>query len=309
MNTVPVRGADPGTGTVRAWVLASRPRTLPVALVPVVVGSALAYSEAGAFSGVVLVVAALCAVLIQVGANLHNDVADFERGADDPATRLGPRRATAEGWLAPGQVRRAAAVAFASAFCIGLYLVYLAGWPIFLVGVLSILAGYAYSGGPRPIAYTCLGELFVLIFFGLVAVGGTYYVHAPGHLGWPVALAGATVGLPAAAVLVVNNTRDMEDDRRAGRRTFPVLFGRPASRLQYAAFVLGSPLLAISTAASAGAGAWSWSCLLALPTGYLLVRRFSRAKSGREYNELLAATARFGLLLGIVIVIVLVAAA
>jgi len=301
--------AAPGPGALGAWLLASRPRTLPVALVPVLVGSALAYAETDQFSTAALFIAALCAIMIQVGTNLHNDVADYERGADDPTTRVGPRRATAEGWLAPEQVRRGAAIVFAAAFLIGLYLVYLAGWPIFVVGVVSILAGYAYSSGPRPIAYTCLGEFFVLLFFGWVAVGGTYYVHAPGQPGVSVLLAGAAVGLPAAAVLVVNNTRDVDDDRQAGRRTFPVLFGIAASRLQYTVFVILSPVLAVWTAVHAGAGPWASLCLASLPLASRLSGRFRRAKSGTEFNGLLAATARFGLLVGGILVGVLVATA
>ena len=309
MNSAPPGGAASGPGALGAWLLACRPRTLPVALVPVLVGSALAFAEAGRFSFVVLLVAALCATLIQVGTNLHKDVTDYERGADDPTTRVGPRRATAEGWLVPSHVRLGAALAFASAFFIGLYLVYLSDWRIFVVGVVSIMAGYAYSGGPRPIAYTCLGEFFVLLFFGWVAVGGTYYIHAPGPLSAAVLLGGAAIGLPAAAVLVVNNSRDLDDDRRAGRRTFPVLFGRAASRVQYAIFIVSSPVLALLTAKDVGAGDWSWVCLASLPAGLRLIRRFRNAGAGPEYNELLAATARFGLLVGALLVVVLVATA
>jgi len=275
----------------------------------VLVGSALAYADAGRFSLTVLLVAALCAVLIQVGTNLHNDVSDYERGADDPASRRGPRRATAEGWLRPEHVRRGSAIVFATAFFIGLYLVYLSDWRIFVVGVVSIMAGYAYSGGPWPIAYTCLGEIFVLIFFGWVAVGGTYYVHASGPLGPAVFLGGAAVGLPAAAVLVVNNTRDRDEDRQAGRRTFPVVFGLSASRIHYQLLVLASPVFAALTAASAGAGKWSVACLLGVVPGYGLVRRFQRASSGTEFNRLLAATARFGLLVGGILVVILAATA
>ncbi len=309
MTAVPARGTDREPGTLRAWLLASRPRTLPVSLVPVLVGSALAYAGGGRFRWSVLLVATLCAALIQIATNLHNDVADYERGADDPETRVGPRRATAEGWLTPTQVRRGSAVVFGTAFCIGQYLVYLAGWPIFVVGVVSILAGYAYSSGPRPIAYTALGEFFVLLFFGWVAVGGTWFAHTQADPGMLVVLAGAAVGLPAAAVLVVNNTRDVKDDRRAGRRTFPVVYGVPASRLEYALFVVSSPLLAAWTAAATDAGAWALACLVTLPTAFRLTRAFGHATTGAEFNALLAATARYGLLTGAVLVGVLAATA
>jgi 1,4-dihydroxy-2-naphthoate octaprenyltransferase len=204
------------------------------------------------------------------------------------------------------QVRRGAAVVFATAFCIGQYLVYLAGWPIFVVGVVSILAGYAYSSGPRPIAYTSLGEFFVLVFFGWVAVGGTWFAHTQFAPGLVVMLAGAAVGLPAAAVLVVNNTRDAEDDRRAGRRTFPVVYGTSASRLEYGAFVVASPLLAAWASLETGAGAWALVCLAVLPAAARLVSAFGRAADGNDYNRLLEATARYGLLTGTVLVAVLV---
>ncbi|UCC13754.1 MAG: 1,4-dihydroxy-2-naphthoate polyprenyltransferase [Gammaproteobacteria bacterium] len=296
--------AEPGK--LGAWILAARPKTLPVAVVPVVVGSAIAFAETTMFSMSVAVIAMLCALLIQIGTNLHNDVSDFERGADDPATRLGPRRATAEGWLQPAVVSRAAAVSFASAFFIGLYLVAIGGWPILLLGIISITAGYAYSGGPRPIAYTCFGEAFVLAFFGLAAVGGTYYLQASGLLTGAAMLGGIAIGLPAAAVLVVNNTRDLDEDRCAGRRTFPVVFGKSASRIEYAGFMFASLLLAWATAWRLGAGAWAAVCLVMLPWAYRLCRRFRMASDPNDFNELLAATARFGLSLGAVLAFVLV---
>lgn len=293
-------------GKPGAWVLAARPKTLPVAVVPVVVGSAVAFAETTMFSVSIAVVAMLCALLIQIGTNLHNDVADFERGADDPATRLGPRRATAEGWLQPRAVNLAAAISFAAAFFIGLYLVAIGGWPILLLGVTAIAAGYAYSGGPRPIAYTCFGEVFVLAFFGLAAVGGTYYLQASGRLTGAALLAGIAVGLPAAAVLVVNNTRDLDADRRAGRRTFPVMFGKTASHIQYSGFLLASILLASATAWQAGAGVWAAGCLLMSPWVYRLDRCFREASAPGVFNQLLAATARFGLCLGAVLSLLLV---
>ena len=293
-------------GKSGAWILAARPKTLPVAVVPVVVGSAMAFAETSMFSVSIVIVAMLCALLIQIGTNLHNDVADFERGADDPATRLGPRRATAEGWLQPRTVNLAAAVSFAAAFFIGLYLVAIGGWPILLLGITSIAAGYAYSGGPRPIAYTCFGEAFVLAFFGLAAVGGTYYLQASGRLTGAALLAGIVVGLPAAAVLVVNNTRDVDEDRRAGRRTFPVMFGKTASHIQYSGFLIASILLASATAWRAGAGPWAAGCLLMSPWAYRLGRCFRVASDPAVFNQLLAATARFGLCLGAVLSLLLI---
>lgn len=286
--------SGPGTpGRVGAWVQAVRPKTLPVAIVPVLVGTCLAWAESDRFSVAILFAAALAALLIQAGTNLHNDAADFERGGDDPVSRIGPRRAVAEGWLSARQVKAGAAVAFASAFAAGMYLVAIGGLPILAVGVVSILAALAYSGGPRPIAYTCLGEFFVWVFFGFVAVGGTYYLQAERMITANAWLAGALIGLPAAAVLVVNNTRDVDNDRQSGRRTFPVVFGVAASRFEYSVLMLLPFPLAIWLAT--GFGGWGWLPLLGLPHAILLVRRFNRADSGQVFNTLLAATAKFQL--------------
>jgi len=279
---------------LRHWLAAVRPRTLPVAIAPVIVGTALAWAEQGAFSAAVLVAAGLGALLIQAGTNLHNDVADFERGADDPATRLGPPRATAEGWLAPSAVRRGAFACFAAAAVVGAWLVWRGGWPILAVGVASLVCGWAYSGGPRPIAYSPVGELFVWLFFGVIAVGGTFYLHA-GTLPGSAVAAGAVLGLPAAAVLVVNNYRDLEHDRQAGRRTFAVVFGRSASRAYYTILML-APLFAAAAFALGGRLAWL-PALLLLPWAWKLTRRFAREAPGAAFNTLLGDTARFQLAL------------
>jgi len=274
------------------WIAAIRPRTLPVAIAPVIVGTALAWQEQGTVSMAVLLVAALAALLIQAGTNLHNDVADFERGGDDPGTRLGPPRATAEGWLAPATVQRAAIGVFAAAAVVGAWLVWRGGWPILAVGVASLACGWAYSGGPRPIAYSPVGELFVWLFFGVVAVGGSYYLHA-GDLSLSALAAGAVLGLPAAAVLVVNNYRDLDHDRAAGRRTFAVVFGRPASRGYYGALML-APFAAAAVFAATGRLAWL-PALALFPWAVALVRRFANQAPGPAFNKLLGDTARFQL--------------
>lgn len=306
MSTATTGGPPPSQAS--AWWLAARPRTLPVALAPVLAGSALAWADTGHASPAVLAVAALVAVLIQVGTNLHNDVSDFMHGADDPGTRLGPRRATAEGWLTPARVRLVSYAVLALAFCLGLYLVWLVGWPVLALGVLSILAGLAYSGGPRPVAYTCLGELFVWIFFGLVAVGGTFYVQSGGMLTERALAAGAALGLPAAAVLVVNNTRDLENDRRAGRRTFPVVFGARASRIEYALMMLGAPPACAALLAKDHPG-WAMLPLALLPWAWRLVADFREAGDGAGYNRLLARTAQFNLALAAIFCLGLLAGA
>jgi 1,4-dihydroxy-2-naphthoate polyprenyltransferase len=288
----------PAPSMLRYWLTAIRPRTLLVAVAPVLVGTALAWHDTGTLAVLILGATVLTALLIQVGTNLHNDVADFERGADDPGTRLGPRRATAEGWLRPAQVRRAALLSFATAFFVGLWLAWQGGWPILAIGLASIACAWAYSGGARPIAYSALGELFVWVFFGLAAVAGSYYLQA-GRFDAMALAAGALLGLPAAAVLVVNNYRDMDNDRRAGRRTFAVVFGARASRIEYGTLLL-LPFVLLPLLALAGGPGWLLG-MLALPWAVLMVRRFVTTPAGPAFNELLADTARLQLVLGALI--------
>jgi 1,4-dihydroxy-2-naphthoate polyprenyltransferase len=290
--------AAPGTSRLHHWLTAIRPRTLLVAVVPVMVGKALAWHDLGALSLPVLLATLLAALLIQVATNLHNDVADFERGADDPGTRLGPRRATAEGWLTPASVRRGAAGSFAAAGLVGLWLAWVGGWPILAIGVASIACAWAYSGGARPIAYSSLGELFVWLFFGVAAVAGSYYLQA-GRFDITALTAGALLGMPAAAVLVVNNYRDLDSDRRAGRRTFAVVFGPRASRIEYGSLMLAPFLLVIPLAVAGGPG-WLLP-LLAAPWAVALVRRFVSLPAGPVFNRLLADTARLQLAFGVLI--------
>jgi 1,4-dihydroxy-2-naphthoate octaprenyltransferase len=267
-------------------------------VVPVLVGTALAGEDTGGISWAVFAVTMLAALLIQVGTNLHNDVADFERGADDPGTRLGPRRATAEGWLSPAAVKRAAVVAFALAGLLGLWLAWVGGWPILAIGIASILCAWGYSGGARPIAYSALGEIFVWLFFGLAAVAGSYYLQA-GRFDAMALLAGALLGMPAAAVLVVNNYRDRVNDERAGRRTVAVVFGPRVSRVEYGLLML-LPFTVLPLLALGGALGWLWP-LAVLPWAMLLVRRFLMEPVGPGFNALLGDTARlqfaYGLLL------------
>lgn len=288
----------PLPGTLATWLTAIRPRTLLVAVVPVLVGTALAWKDAGAFSVLVFSATALAALLIQVATNLHNDVADYERGADDPGTRLGPRRATAEGWLTASQVRRGAVLSFAGAAVVGVWLAWHGGWPILVIGIASMACAWAYSGGARPIAYSSLGELFVWLFFGVIAVAGSYYLQA-GRFDGMALVAGGLLGMPAAAVLVVNNYRDVDNDRRAGRRTFAVLHGARASRVEYAALML-LPFALLPVVAYFSGPGWLLG-LLALPWAGLLVRRFFAVPAGPEFNSLLADTARVQLALGALI--------
>lgn len=291
---------------ISPWFIAIRPKTLSLGVVPVLVGSALGWSESGTISWIVMAAALLVAILIQIGTNLHNDAADFERGADDSTTRLGPLRATAEGWLTATQVRRAAVLSFALAFITGCSLILVGGWPILMVGVICIAAGYAYTGGPKPIAYVGLGELFVFLFFGLVAVGGTYYLQT-GHLSLSALVAGTLIGLPAAAVLVVNNYRDLENDRQAGKNTLAVRLGRRATQAEYTLLMLGPFLLVPLIPAVRGSRWWLAMPLLLLPWAIVLVSRFLKDPPGPAFNRLLAATAQFQLGLGLLLCLTLLA--
>ena len=282
-----------------AWFLACRPKTLSVSLSPVLVGTAVAWHDSGRVLWLPLLAAALAAALIQIGTNLFNDVGDFRRGVDTP-DRLGPKRATAEGWLGAGEVEAAARLAFALAFLCGIVLVGRGGWPIVAIGLASLAAGWAYTGGPAPIAYRPLGEVFVFVFFGLVAVGGSYYLQTLTLS--PLALFAATlVGLHAAAVITVNNYRDRDGDARNGKNTLAVLLGRPATRRLYTGEMLAPYALLPLLAGSLG---WRAALpLLSLPLALGLVRRFHREAPGPAFNDILAATAglqlAFALLLAI----------
>ncbi len=219
-----------------SWILAARPRTLSLSTTPVVVGAALAWAVERQLSWPAVAAALIGSMLIQTGTNLHNDAADSKRGGDGP-NRIGPPRATASGLLDGAAVSRAACACFAVAALMGAYLVWVGGWPIFLLGVLSILSGWAYTGGPFPIAYTPLGELFVVAFFGLGAVCGTYWLCTQ-TLGPAAVEAGLAVGLLTAAVLLVNNHRDAKADARVGRRTLAIIAGPMATSWIYAALML-----------------------------------------------------------------------
>src|ERR671929_753701 len=219
---------------MRIWLMAARPRTLPAAIAPVLVGTALGMTVADLRVGG-FVAALLGAILIQVGTNLSNDYSDARRGAD-AEDRLGPVRVTAGGLVPPRQVLVATYATFALAVLCGVYLVVLAGPILLAIGAASILAGVLYTGGPRPYGYEGLGEVFVFLFFGLVAVTGSYYVQTE-RVTWEALVLAVPVGLLAAAILVVNNVRDLETDRRAGKRTLAVRLGRRRTRALYAAMV------------------------------------------------------------------------
>lgn len=284
-------------GAWAIWWMAIRPRTLTLSAMPVLVGTALAFSQGVVLSWSVFGVALMCALLIQAATNLFNDASDYLRGNDGPA-RLGPMRVAAAGLASPGQIKRAAILTFGAAFAGGIFLVWRGGWPIVWVGLTSLAAGWAYSGGRKPIAYTALGEVFVLAYFGLIAVAGSCYLQS-GAWSATAWLLGALLGCHAAAVLLVNNVRDLEADRLVGRRTLAAMLGMRRARVLYAVLLL-LPLGALAAlSASLNKPALM---LVSLPAGAVCMRLawvFQRLPAGAPMNRQLAQTAQAQVLLAV----------
>ncbi len=271
------------------WLMAARPRTLPAAAAPVFVGTALA-ATLGTFKPLTFAATLLGALFIQIGTNLSNDYSDARRGADTE-DRLGPVRVTAGGLVPPRQVLIATYIAFGLAVLVGIYLIVTAGWQLLLVGIASILAGVLYTGGPRPYGYEGLGEVFVFLFFGVVAVTGTYFCQQK-HLTWESFVLAVPVGLLAASLLMVNNVRDLETDRRAGKRTLAVRLGRPRARVLYAVMVYGAFVAAPLAWLLGGTGLSPWLLLswLALPLAVPVIRVVRNRVDGPSLNGALART-------------------
>jgi 1,4-dihydroxy-2-naphthoate octaprenyltransferase len=268
--------------------MAARPRTLPAAIAPVLVGTAAAVQVSDRLRVGAFVAALIGSVFIQIGTNLANDYSDARRGADT-ADRLGPVRVTSSGLVAPRRVLVATWVAFAIAVLAGIYLIAVAGIVILAVGVASILAGVLYTGGPRPYGYEGLGELFVFLFFGLVAVNGSYYVQLE-RLDWlPFGLSLA-VGFLVTAILVVNNVRDLETDRRAGKRTLAVRIGRRRTRRLYAALLVAAFVAVPITLAATEASAWGLLALGAAPRARRPLEAVMTRSDGPSLNAALAGT-------------------
>ncbi len=276
----------------RAWWLAARPRTLTIGLAPVVVGTALAQVKGDARM-MPAAAALLAALLIQVGTNFSNDLFDYEKGADG-AERIGPPRAMQLGILAAHEMRRGVVLAFAAAGATGVYLVWIGGWPIAIVGLLSIGAGLTYSGGRYAFGYHGLGDAAVFLFFGLIAVCGSYYVQTL-SLTTSVVLASLPVGALATAILVVNNIRDIDGDRQAGKHTLAVRLGPRASRLEYT-FLMLLPFVMLPCLYRPDAiGYVMLLPLIALPRALALVRTVWRSSDGPTLNAVLVSTAGLGL--------------
>jgi 1,4-dihydroxy-2-naphthoate polyprenyltransferase len=280
---------------VRVWIIAARVRTLPAAAAPVVVGTGAAIG-AGNFAFFPALAALVGALLLQIGANFANDLFDFLRGVDT-AARVGPVRVTQAGLLTPRQVRAGMWTVFAVAALIGVYLIRAGGWPVVLIGLAAILAAIAYTGGPFPLGYHGLGEVFVFLFFGLAAVGGTYYVQA-GTMRAAAWWASVPMGLLAVAIIVVNNLRDIATDRAAGKQTLAVRFGERGTEAEYLALVAVAYLAPVAMWATRAASAWVLLALLSLPLVPPLFRRLRRER-GRALNGVLAGTARLELVYGL----------
>jgi len=289
-------------GRARAWVMAARPATLPAAVAPVLVGTAVAV-HVRHFRPLPFLAALVAAALIQIGTNFANDLFDYHKGADTTA-RLGPVRVTQSGLISARAVGYATTLTFGAAVLVGLYLVTVGGLPILLIGLASIAAAILYTGGPWPLGYHGLGDVFVFIFFGLIAVTGTYYVQAGAvgrgpHVSGEAIAAAVPVGLLVTAILVVNNVRDIETDRAAGKRTLAVRLGRRASRVQYALLVATAyavPLLLWL----AHVTSWTfWLPWLTAPLAYQLIRTVSTHADGPTLNRALKGTGRLNLLFGL----------
>jgi len=278
-----------------AWELAIRLRTLPAAAAGVIMGSALAWRN-GFFRLDAALACLFTAILLQIGSNLANDVFDFERGTDTPE-RLGPVRVTQAGLLTPSQVKLGMFVVFALAALCGLYLAWLGGWRIIILGLAAILSAIAYTGGPFPLGYYGLGDLFVFTFFGLASVAGTYYVQAGSvsRAAWWMAI---PPGLIITAILVVNNLRDLGNDRKAGKHTLAVILGEQATKIQYLICMIVAYLV-IPLAASIGIVPWtSLLTWLSLPLA-IRMTNIVFIQKGRPLNAALSGTGQVALLFSI----------
>ncbi|MGH2458617.1 MAG: 1,4-dihydroxy-2-naphthoate polyprenyltransferase [Chloroflexota bacterium] len=278
-----------------AWIMTARPATLPAAIVPVVVGTAVAGH--GLPRPLSFLAALAAALLIQIGTNFANDLFDFQKGADT-AERLGPRRVIQGGLATPDQVARATALTLGLATLIGAYLVMVSGWPIAVVGLLSIVCCLAYTGGPWPLGYHGLGDLCVFVFFGVIAVVGSAYLQT-GRVSALAIAASLPVGLLVTAILIVNNLRDLETDRVAGKHTLAVRLGRDGTRREFALAVLGAYCVPIGLRLVGAVGGWFWLPELTLPLALSLVLTIARASDGPTLNRALKRTGQLHLLFGL----------
>lgn len=279
------------------WILAARPKTLAAAVAPVLIGTALAI-DAGGFHLPSALIALVGAVLIQIGTNYANDYYDYIKGSDTEE-RLGPTRATAAGLVTPEAMKRAFVLVFGLAALLGLYLVMRAGWPIIVIGGFSILFAIAYTAGPLPLGYNGLGDIFVFIFFGLVAVGGTYYVQAL-EINRIALLAGISPGLFSTAILTVNNFRDIDQDNTAGKKTLAVRFGKSFARMEYILSVAIACLMPAVLVAITGGHQVSLLAVVVLIMAIEPILIVARREPGAHLNAVLAKTGKMLLIFSII---------
>jgi 1,4-dihydroxy-2-naphthoate polyprenyltransferase len=278
--------------TLKLWAMAVRPRTLPAAMAPVLAGTALALAD-HAFRFFPATAAFLVALLLQIGVNLANDYFDYKKGIDTPE-RLGPVRVTQSGLISPATVKNGMIIVFSLTGIIGIYLVFVGGWPIFFLGVASIVSALAYSGGPFPLASNALGELFVFIFFGLVAVCGTYYVQAL-SINAQVFCLSIPVGLLITAIMVVNNLRDMATDAKSGKITLAVILGRKGSLLEYRLLVYSAYLFLPIYYFYGLISLWGLLPLISFPMAFQMIHTVKNSQA-QALNQALAGTARLALI-------------
>ena len=288
------QAAQPEPTPARAWLMAIRVPTLPAAVVPVLVGSATALSDK-LFHPLAFLAALLASLLIQIGTNLANDYFDHKKGADTP-DRLGPTRVTQSGLIPPATVRNMMLVTFALAALCGAYLIYVGGWPILLIGLFSIASGILYTGGPYPLGYNGMGDIFTFIFFGVIAVVGTDYLHS-GAVRPVAVLASLPVAMLVTSIIVVNNLRDAPTDKVAGKRTLAVIYGEMFARSEYALLVLGAYLTAPLTWMWGGASPFVLLVWLSVPLALNLIDRVGKQR-GRPLNLALRDTGRLHMVFG-----------
>lgn len=278
------------------WLLAARPKTLPASISPVLVGTALALRE-GEFDPLVFISTLAAAVLLQVGANFANDVFDYLKGADK--ARQGPTRVTQSGLLTPRQMLVGTGIVFGAAALIGLYLIVVGGWPILLIGAVSIVCALAYTAGPFPLAYRGLGDLFAFVFFGVVAVMGTYFLQA--HQFTPTSLiASLPNALFATCIIVVNNLRDIDTDRAANKHTLAVRIGDQPTRVEYSAMLVIAYLVPLILRLLGFTHGWAWLIpWVSAPIALVLARDLWRAPRGPALNPILGRTAQLNLIFSV----------
>jgi len=284
------------TSNLKIWVEAARPKTLAAAFVPVLVGATIAYQHE-LINWMATTVALICAFLIQIGTNFANDYFDFVKGADTEE-RIGFERATAKGLISPKTMLNATFICMALAFVFGLYLVWIGGTVVLIIGLLSLLFGVLYTGGPFPLGYNGLGDLFVFIFFGIVAVMTTYYVNA---LAWSMDTfwASLAVGALCTNILVVNNLRDVEQDKIAGKKTLGVLFGETMLKVEYTVMLLLAFSIPPHFYFQLGYGEWIFLPFLILPVALLHTKTIWTETEKRNLNQQLEKTAKFMTLFGL----------